>query len=129
MIEMEQSFLQLLLGSAMNIVTFVLVSAGVMKLFQAASDIRDMRQMLQNRLRGAGAATESATDADGYPHLSGEPGDESLQNLAQVIGLKPTIHPEVIPPQTVAQHEHVTVGAAPSRTQKATIAISKSLSW
>ena len=52
---MEQAgFMQVVLGSAMNIAMFVLVVTGVMKLFQAASDLRDMRQIiLQVRVAGS----------------------------------------------------------------------------
>ena len=81
---MEQAgFVQVVLGSAMNIAMFVLVVTGVMKLFQAASDLRDMRQMLQNQLKAPHVPSET-------PDLSMPPISlESLQSLANAVGLKP----------------------------------------
>ena len=122
---MEQAgFMQVVLGSAMNIAMFVLVVTGVMKLFQAASDLRDMRQMLQNQLKAPHVPSET-------PDLSMPPISlESLQSLANAVGLKPEpITPEVIPPHSehLEHAEPVPVGAKVAG--RPTISISKNLVW
>lgn len=121
---MEQTgFMQVVLGSAMNIAMFVLVVSGVMKLFQAASDLRDMRQMLQNQLKNPQVAAQPEVADLSMPPIS----VESLQSLANAVGLRPEpITPEVIHPQA-EQGEPVAVAA--KTIGKPTISISKNLVW
>lgn len=120
---MEQNLVQLVLGSAMNIMTFVLVAAGVMKLFQAAADIRDMRQLVQSKLKGQAA--------EGHPEFDEQLSLDSLQNLAQAVGLRGNaITPEVIPPHAHAMADFDEPVAVPvGRSSKPTISVSKNLVW
>lgn len=64
-----------LLGAGTTLVMFALVVAGVMKLFQLASDVRDMKDVLQDIRRNT---QQHAAPSLGAPAASGVPTPEEL---------------------------------------------------
>ena len=97
---MEAEFLPNLLSSFMNIVALCVFFAGIWKLFQVATAINEIRDVVKDIRRsqdGIAPAGRPASPAS----VEGLSGDEMLRALDVQLNLKPTVELDAVKPEIV----------------------------
>ncbi len=88
--------IQDLLSFATTLVVLALIAAGVMKLFQIATDMQEIKEVLKDIRRGGGLLSQAAVP--GIPAAQPEPVSPSLASLASAMPAAPASLPTNRPP-------------------------------